>query len=159
MKVVLRPVEEVSEKAEAIVAQLRGALLALVPGGELEHIGATSFGGVTKGDVDVNLRVPGEDFAEAVETLRANYEIAQPENWAPGFASFNDYTHALDVGIQVTERDSERDFLLYLRERLQDPSTREQYDALKREASPLGMTKYREAKHAFLQRLLNERRK
>lgn len=161
MQVELREAAAFSERAEAIVTRLRRDVLALVPSGELEHIGATSFGGgVTKGDVDVNLRVPRESFADALEALKANYEIAQPENWSSVFASFTDYTQALDVGIQVTVRDSEGDFLVYLRELLRtDPVLRESYDAVKRAASPLGMTKYREAKSAFFEGLLEQRAK
>lgn len=151
----LRPVGDVAPLAEAIVTRFRRDAAPLLGDAEVHHIGATSFGGGwTKGDVDVNVRVEPDRFDELVQTLRGRYDVAQPENWTPTFASF-----AADrLGIQVTAIGSADDFLLYLRDRLvADPELRARYDEVKAEAAPAGPDAYWRAKDAFLRGLLAER--
>jgi GrpB-like predicted nucleotidyltransferase (UPF0157 family) len=151
----LRPIEDVRAVADEVVASFRAAIAGEVPGG-LHHIGATAMpAGHTKGDVDVNLRVPPDEYATAVRSLRDRYPVAQPENWTAGFASFSCEDYALPLGIQVTRIGSPDDFLLALNERLQrNPELAHRYDEVKFRAAPRGRTAYWEAKNAFLQELL-----
>lgn len=146
---------EVAKAAEETVDRFRKDAAALIEGAEVHHIGATSFGdGHTKGDVDVNVRVEPARFDELVARLRARYEVAQPQNWTPTFASFA----GGELGIQVTAIGSPDDYLLYLRDRLlAEPQLRERYDAIKAEAAPHGADAYWRAKDAFLRALLAER--
>jgi hypothetical protein len=75
------------------------------------HIGATSLpDGLTKGDVDVNVRVPADRFDEAVRELSSRYERAQIQNWTPTYASFADGAEELLLGIQVTVVGAADDF-------------------------------------------------
>jgi GrpB-like predicted nucleotidyltransferase (UPF0157 family) len=151
----LRPVAEVADEAQERVDRFRREAAPLLGGTEVHHIGATSFGGGwTKGDVDVNVRVVPERFAELVAALRDHYEVAQPQNWTPTFASFA----TGELGVQVTAAGSDDDYLLYLRDRLRDdPGLRARYDAVKAEAAPGGPDAYWRAKDAFLRALLAER--
>ncbi len=153
-EVELQPVAGLAAVAGHVVEQFeRDSGLAV------EHIGATAFGaGTTKGDVDVNVRVEPARFATLVETLKARYAVAQPENWTDDFASFSTGEYELPLGIQVTAIGGENDFLLYLRDRLlADPGLRARYDAVKAGAAPDGPEAYWRAKDAFLRGLLDER--
>ncbi len=59
-----------------------------VPDADVQDMGSTAIPGVlTKGDVDVNVRVAGEDFGRLIEFLRLRFTVHQPENWDDGFAS------------------------------------------------------------------------
>ena len=153
-EVELRPVAALAATAGRVVEQFERD-----SGLQAEHIGATSFGtGTTKGDVDVNVRVEPARFAALVETLRARYAVAQPENWTDDFASFSTGEYELPLGIQVTAIGGENDFLVYLRDRfVSDPVLRARYDDVKAGAAPDGPEAYWRAKDAFLRDLLAER--
>lgn len=151
----LRDVQEIAQRAQEVVTrfeQENGDVLA----GEVHHIGATAMPfGQTKGDVDVNVRVEAAKFAALVAALRERFDVAQHENWTATFASFSTDRYALPLGIQVTVRGSDSDFLLALRDRmLAEPDLLREYDERKLSAAALGPAAYWEAKNAFLQELL-----
>lgn len=114
---------------------------------------------VTKGDVDVLVRVSSARFPLAVEALRRQFVVKQLANWTAEFASFGDDTgHELPLGIQVVVKDSENDFLLFLRDYLiADCAALEGYNRLKMNHAREGAQGYWEAKDAFLQRILGSR--
>jgi GrpB-like predicted nucleotidyltransferase (UPF0157 family) len=108
---------------------------ALVPHAEVEHIGATAIpGAITKGDLDLLVRVPPERFGSTVAALEGRYEIHQPENWKPDYASFKDEAGDVPIGVQsvVTASDSDIAFVS-LRRLLRDrPDLVERVNDLKR---------------------------
>jgi GrpB-like predicted nucleotidyltransferase (UPF0157 family) len=134
------------------VADVASSLRELLSQCQIEHIGATALpDGVTKGDVDINIRVSSDDFAGAVETLRRRFPVAQPDNWSSTFASFSDSSRALPVGLQVTVIGSADDFLVPLRDLMRtDAALRREYDRVKRAAATLGPDGYWNAKNEFL---------
>jgi GrpB-like predicted nucleotidyltransferase (UPF0157 family) len=72
----------------AFEAHRRG-VATLLPAAEIEHVGATAVpGALTKGDVDLLVRVPERDFVEAVLLLRGRYIVHQHHNWTRTLASF-----------------------------------------------------------------------
>jgi GrpB-like predicted nucleotidyltransferase (UPF0157 family)/GNAT superfamily N-acetyltransferase len=155
----LHPVEGLERQVERALADARRELQALAPGVQLEHVGATALPeGLTKGDVDVNLRVQADRFDQVVAKLSARFETAQPDYWSPTFASFSDDRSGLPLGIQVTVAGSDDDFLVALRDRLCDDSAlRRQYDEIKRDAAPAGRDAYWRAKDHFLREVRNPR--
>lgn len=153
----LREVAEIAQQAEEVVEQFRRDTAASLHGAEVHHIGATAMPfGRTKGDVDVNVRVDARAFADVVAALRENYDVAQPENWTPEFASFSTDRYSLPFGIQVTVIGSPNDHLLSLRDRMRaDPELLRRYDECKAAAASAGPDGYWEAKNAFLQAVLD----
>jgi GrpB-like predicted nucleotidyltransferase (UPF0157 family)/GNAT superfamily N-acetyltransferase len=153
----LRPVEDLASDIDAVLTDLRRELAVVAPGVEVEHIGATSMpDGLTKGDVDVNLRVDRERFDHVVAALSTRFDIAQPQNWTSNFASFSDTRRGVPVGIQVTVEGSDDDFIVELRDRLRaDPNLRHEYDEIKRANAGAGRDAYWRAKDEFLRRLRN----
>jgi GrpB-like predicted nucleotidyltransferase (UPF0157 family) len=141
----------------SVLEELGSDLDQLIPGVNVDHIGATSLpDGFTKGDVDVNVRVSGHQFDPVVARLSEQFDIAQPQNWTATYASFTDDRRALPVGIQVTIRGSEADFLIRLRDRLRhDAQTRRDYNRIKCQTAPAGPDSYWRAKNDFLRRLLD----
>jgi GrpB-like predicted nucleotidyltransferase (UPF0157 family) len=152
----LQDVAELAEQADAVVERFRRDTTDLLHGAEVHHIGATSMPfGRTKGDVDVNVRVDARDFAAVVTALREHYDVAQPENWTPEFASFSTDRYSLPFGIQITVIGSDNDHLLALRDRMRaDPELLRRYDECKAAAASAGPAGYWEAKNAFLQATL-----
>jgi predicted kinase/GrpB-like predicted nucleotidyltransferase (UPF0157 family) len=148
----LTPTAALVAFADEIVAALERSLRELLPACRIEHVGATSMpDGVTKGDVDINIRVSPNDFPRTVERLRAVFPVAQPHNWTESYASFSDTTRALPVGLQVTAIGSPDDFLVPLRDLMRtDAELRHRYERCKREAALLGPDGYWAAKNALL---------
>ena len=152
--IALRSVDEIAHDVERVLADLRRELQALVPDVEVEHIGATAMPeGLTKGDVDVNLRVAPDQFDHVVDALSTRFDIAQPQNWTATYASFSVTRRAYPLGIQVTVFGSDGDVLVEARDlMLASPALREQYDAIKRANAPRGRDAYWRAKNEFLHR-------
>jgi len=148
-------VADVVAAAEAMVEEFGLVARRLVPDAEVHHIGATALPtGLTKGDVDVNIRIDTDGFARAVDVLRRHYEPAQEHNWTPTYASFKADSYPLPLGIQVTVIGSPDDFLLALRDAMRTrPAILDEYTECKRRAAALGPGAYWEAKDAFLRAL------
>lgn len=157
----LTPVSELLPQITRVLGRIMPRLAALLPAdAELHHIGATAIpGAVTKGDVDVLVRVSSGLFLPTVEALRPHFEVKQPVNWTSDFASFGDDTgHELPLGIQVVVRESENDFLLYLRDYfIFNQAALEAYNRLKLEHAGEGSAGYWAAKSAFLGNILRNR--
>ena len=153
-------VERIRVEAEELVRAFRDDLAEVLGDAEVHHIGATSLPfGHTKGDVDVNVRVPEPEFGRLVAALDGRLERAQQENWTPTFASFSTDAYSLPLGVQVTVVGSDDDFLLALRERMRsEPELLRRYDEVKTAAASRGVDRYREAKAAFFEVLLAEPR-
>jgi GrpB-like predicted nucleotidyltransferase (UPF0157 family) len=129
----------------------------LLPKAEFHHVGATAIPrAVTKGDVDVLLRVEQVDFPSAVGVLRSRFEIRQPENWTAVFASFgDDSSYPFPLGVQLVVRDSEADFFLFLHEYFtSDFAHLSEYNRIKTESAPRGSEEYWKAKDRYLSSIL-----
>ncbi|MCF7761597.1 MAG: GrpB family protein [Cephaloticoccus sp.] len=131
----LKTMEELQGQVKLVLTRQMPKLHNLAPGVAVEHVGSTAIPGtVTKGDVDVALRVPAANFPQVVGALHAGYAEAQRENWTPTFASFkDDDSGPLPFGVQVMVVGSEDDHLVALRDLLRrDPAARARYNEVKR---------------------------
>jgi GrpB-like predicted nucleotidyltransferase (UPF0157 family) len=154
------PVEVFRRQADSIVATAAASIERLLGAVKIDHIGATAIpGALTKGDVDVLVRVPREDFPPAVAACKERYAIHQLENWNNDFASFKDeITFSLPLGIQLVVQDSGADFFRYLRDRLRaDPRLLTEYNQLKTRHQGGKPEAYWRAKNRFFERVLAER--
>ena len=106
--------------AENLFEEQAGKLKQALPFANIQHIGGTAIPGMlTKGDLDINVRVAREDFAATVDVLRSLYKINQPHNWSVDFASFEDDENlVLPLGVQVTVVGSSSDDFVLLRDAL-----------------------------------------
>jgi GrpB-like predicted nucleotidyltransferase (UPF0157 family) len=145
---------EVSQPRAAEIVQAVAALVrAEVPSSDVQDMGATAIPGLlTKGDVDVSVRVDAEEFPRVVEFLGAHFNVHQRHNWTNSYASFaDDDRYSLPVGIQATVVDGREDTFVAQRDRLAArPQLIAEYNALKRRYEGADMDEYRAAKHAFI---------
>jgi GrpB-like predicted nucleotidyltransferase (UPF0157 family) len=139
--------------AAEIVQRVAIRVRSEVSDADVQDMGATAVPGLlTKGDVDVSVRVPERDFVRAVELLRSHFEVHQPHNWTDGYASFvDDRSYSLPVGVQVTVKGHREDKFLAQRDRLlARPDLLAAYNDLKCRYEGADMDEYRAAKQAFI---------
>ena len=147
--------EDSGAKIEVLFASEKQKLSKLLPTADIQHIGGTSVpGSISKGDLDINVRVTPKDFQRATEILTKLYQINQPHNWTAGFASFKDDTR--DLGIQVTAIGSPDDYFVAQRDYLRaHPDKVTELNTLKEKFEGKSMDEYRKAKGIFFEKLLS----
>ena len=133
-------------------------MITLLPDAEIEHVGATAVpGALTKGDVDLVVRVSERDFADAGSILRTRYVVHQPHNWTRTLASFT-APDASDppVGVQLVVAGSDADgFFGPFRDALiNDPTLLAKYNELKLNLDGLDYESYTERKGEFVESVL-----
>jgi GrpB-like predicted nucleotidyltransferase (UPF0157 family) len=146
--------DAVCMRAEAAYERHRAALIEMLPQAEIEHIGSTAIAGaVTKGDLDILVRVSASDFAAADELLAKHFARNEGSFRSDSFASFCDDTADPPLSIQLVVGGSELDDFTQFRDALRaDPQLLADFNALKRECEGMDMETYRERKAAFIQR-------
>jgi GrpB-like predicted nucleotidyltransferase (UPF0157 family) len=161
MSITLKTSDELLPVVQPILEHLFGRIRVLLPDAELHHIGATAVpGALTKGDIDILLRMSPSEFTVAVAALKQHFRTKQPANWSPEFASFGDDTaYALPVGVQVVVKGSSVDFLLFFREYfIKNSEALDEYNRLKATHFKDGQEGYWKAKDEFLSKILAARK-
>lgn len=154
--VVLQSAEALQPAVQRVLEQVRPRLRRLLPDAEIDHIGATSIpGALTKGDIDLVVRVAPEAFASAIDALRGHFIVKQPDNWTAAFASFGDDGCELPLGIQLVPVAGGPDFMTLLRDHLRThPERLAEYNQLKADHAAQGAESYWQAKNEFITRIL-----
>lgn len=150
------PEQRFRRKVAARFERLQRELAALVPGADIQHVGSTAVpGSLTKGDLDIQIRVTAEQYAPAAELLRQRYQVNDGGFRGNDAISFEDYGSEPSVGIHLTVIDSRFDLQWRFRDRLMaSDSLKKEYDDLKRRFEGGSMTQYRETKAAFVTKAL-----
>lgn len=150
--------ENISEKVNALFETEKAKLLELFPHADIQHIGGTSVPcTISKGDLDINVRVEQAEFDAVVERIKTIYEINQPNNWTAGFASFKDDSR--DLGIQVTAIGLLDDCFVTQRDYLREhPEKVIELNQLKERFEGKSMNEYRKEKRVFFEELIKELR-
>ncbi|MCU1432424.1 MAG: hypothetical protein JWP95_1529 [Actinotalea sp.] len=98
--------------AGAVLAAEEALLRQAQVPGELVLVGGSSVpGALTRGDVDLHLRVEPPDFPTAVDRLRAVHAVVHPAVWGPSLATFalGEVAPGVPAGLAVTPVGSEHD--------------------------------------------------
>lgn len=127
----------------------------LIPGADIQHVGSSAIpNSLSKGDLDIQVRVSSSLFPCAVEKLSKLYELNKGSTKTSEFRAFKDDTTSPPLGIQLTVVDSEFDFFWKFRDfLLQNDKYRFHYDNLKEKFEGKSMNGYREAKDDFFNRI------
>ena len=153
MSATLRPAEQFRDAAGRILSEQRDRLAALGIDGELVLVGGSSVvGAVTKGDVDLHLRVPAPEFDRVVALLGGSATVVHPEIWSDSLATF-EVEAELPTGIAVTPVGSEHDLRFSRCWQLlaADPALVAEYNRVKLAADA---ELYEQRKSEFFDRLL-----
>ena len=148
--------EEISEKTDRLFETEKAKLSDLFRHADIQHIGSTSVPGtISKGDLDINIRVPQTDFDVTAEKLKTIYQINQFHNWTASFASFKDDSR--DLGVQLTAIGSSDDCFVTQRDYLRaHPEKVAELNQLKEKFEGKSMEEYRKEKDVFFEGLIKE---
>ena len=151
-RVRFQPSDEVLPVALAILDQVRAELRGSLPTAELLLTGSASRSGMlTRGDIDLHLRLPAADVEGAVAVLEGAWTPVHRSMWTPGFVTFERSIDGHEVGVAVTALGDEHDdrFRASWERLAADPELAEAYDRLKREHEGGPAAAYGEAKARF----------
>lgn len=140
-------------EASRLYVKLREMLEGMLPSSAtICHVGATAVPGcLTKGDLDILVRVSPVDFKAAERILSAQFERNVGSAHTTNFAAYMDPTSKPALGIQLTVIDGPLDIFLRFTERLRnDRDLLERYNALKVLHDGKPMEAYRAAKADFI---------
>ncbi|MFM9942636.1 MAG: GrpB family protein [Hyphomicrobiaceae bacterium] len=153
-----------TEQARAAALALFDSLMPLLtsrlpPSADIRHIGATAVPGcLTKGDLDIVVRVPPEDFSAAEAALSKLFARNVGSARTHDFSAFEDASRNPPLGIQLTAIGGEFDsFHHFVEALLASPQLVAAYNALKRDWNGAGMADYRKAKDEFVARVLERK--
>ena len=153
-----RNAAEARAHADRLFERVSSELRALLPpSADVRHIGATAIPGcVTKGDLDIVVRVAAADFLAADGALAGRYSRNVGSKRTACFASFEDAGTAPHLGIQLTIAGGEDDdFHLFAEALTRNPELVARYNALKRQFDGQPMDVYRAAKSEFVTTVLS----
>jgi GrpB-like predicted nucleotidyltransferase (UPF0157 family) len=124
----------------------------LPPTADVRHIGATAVPGcLTKGDLDIVVRVPVDQFSDTDAVLASRFARNEGSIHSETFAAFEDASSKPHLGIQLVAINGPFDFFHLFVDALQrSPRLVEEYNALKSQHNGANMALYREAKDAFI---------
>jgi GrpB protein len=145
--------DTIAEDARLVHTAVELRLRELQIPGTLELTGAASLPGVlTKGDIDLHLRVAERAFAHVIDRLRTAYRPTNIKVWAATLAVF-DIPGSRPAGLAVTPVGSEHDrrFTTAWRSLAEDKVLLEEYNDLKR--TTFGDPCYEDRKSAFFSRI------
>ncbi|MGP3561351.1 GrpB family protein [Geobacillus sp. BK01] len=147
---------QIRERAERVFSEHQERILRLLPKADVQHVGSTAIpNSLTKGDVDLQVRVPESMFAEAIEKLSTLYKVNEGSVRTDSFCAFYDETADLPLGVQLTAIGSELDLFWKFRDvLLANDRYRVEYDELKKQYEGKNMEEYRQAKQRFFGRLM-----
>ena len=148
--------EKLKERVEKIFLKERKRILRAIPSADIQHIGSTAIpGSLTKGDLDIQVRVEQKDFEKAQNALSKMYKPNKGNPPTKTYASFKDADMEIPLGVQLTVIGSKEDNFTALRDILvSDEKHLQTYNALKKRYQGKSMREYRKAKGAFVERVL-----
>ncbi|CAM3938635.1 GrpB family protein [Cohnella lubricantis] len=139
-----------------LFSEQKALLESILPGADIQHVGSTAVpNSLTKGDLDIQIRVQPEMFEQAILALSELYESNEGSVQTAEFRAFKDDSAVPPLGIQLTVVNSEFDFFWKFRDVLRgNDNYRRKYDALKKRFEGQDMESYREAKNVFFEWLM-----
>lgn len=149
--------EAARQAATALFQSLRAQLAAIVPASaEVLHVGATAIPGcLTKGDLDIVVRVDPSHFTTVEGRLAASFDRNAGSIRTDHFAAFEDQDAHPHLGIQLTVKGGVFDVFHLFAEALRaDRDLVERYNALKLRHHTRSMAHDRAQKDAFVAEVL-----
>lgn len=144
------------EQAEKAFMSHKKIISEHLPFADIQHVGSSAIPScLTKGDIDIQVRVATEKFPLAVKALETLYDINEGSSKTDDFRAFQDDSATPPLGVQLTVINSEVDFFWKFRDvLLENNKYLKEYDDLKKSHEGSEMDKYRQAKNKFFEKIM-----
>lgn len=148
--------EKLADVTERAYAEHKEIIRRVLPEADIQHVGSTAIpNSLTKGDLDIQVRVKVQHFPKAVEELSNLYDTNEGSVKTGDFRAFEDNSETPSLGVQLTVIGSEFDFFWKFRDVLiMNDDYRVEYDILKRKFGGRDMEEYRDAKDVFFEKIM-----
>jgi GrpB-like predicted nucleotidyltransferase (UPF0157 family) len=101
---------EIFQAAEQLYSVVERRINAALPNADIRHVGSTAiYGCLTKGDLDVLVRVDQDGFQEADRALSEMFARNEGSDRTESFSAFADASASPDLGVQLVVRGSTHD--------------------------------------------------
>jgi|SRR3989344_3664356 len=159
--VYFREREKFRERAEQLFLKEQKRILHVIPSADVQHIGSTAIpGSLTKGDLDIQVRIMQKDFEKAQKALSKMYKPNKGNPPTKTYASFKNDSTKIPLGVQLTVVGSKEDNFAALRDILvSDKKHLKEYNSLKKRYQGKPMREYRKAKGKFVEKVLKSKTK
>lgn len=151
--------DEYLPRVRPIFALIKKSLAEALPEASIEHIGSSAIvGAISKGDLDILVRVSAIDFDYALSRLqKLGFTVKADTLRTPELCMLETDAHPIEVALQLIVGGSQfEDFVLF-RDRMNiRPPLVEKYNALKRSCEGMPPDEYRVVKSAFIADVLAE---
>lgn len=154
----LRPHDEAERLAsDAFNAFVRAWQCNLPASAVIEHVGATAVPGcLTKGDLDICIRIASIDFEAADQLLAQKFERNFGSVRDGTFSAFKNDDQNPPLGVQLVAMGSDLDFFVAFRDRLREnEGLLSSYNDLKQRYEGRDMDDYRNANADFIHRAIS----
>jgi GrpB-like predicted nucleotidyltransferase (UPF0157 family) len=144
------------ERVAQIFSEIKGRLTQVLPFAEIEHIGSSAItGAVSKGDLDVLVRVKNECFNEALAVIQSlGFSI---KNGTLRTESLCMLEGPQGVAIQLIEQGSKFEMFVRFRDLMNaNPDLVDKYNELKMNCLGLTADEYRVRKSKFIEALIDQ---
>ncbi|MFC0557784.1 GrpB family protein [Halalkalibacter alkalisediminis] len=147
--------ETFREAAHKVIQKHKQLIQTCIPGVEIRHIGSTATEGLlTKGDVDLQVRVGDKQFNRARVALLGLYELNRGSFQTSYFCAFEKMDEQLPLGVQLTVKHSGIDHFWKVTEFFKgNPTYIQLYNELKRKYEGKEMEAYRKEKADFFHQI------
>jgi GrpB-like predicted nucleotidyltransferase (UPF0157 family) len=136
--------------------KLKGRLSRAIPYSEIEHVGSSAImGALSKGDLDVLVRISKDRFPEAIEAIQSLGFSVKPGTLRTESLCMLEGPN--EVAVQLIEKGSKFEMFVRFRDRMNaDPSLVEKYNQLKLSCAGKSPNEYRAIKSKFIELVLAE---
>ena len=150
-------VSQESSDAAGWFCEVAAHVEAGLPGADVEHVGSTAVPGcLTKGDLDVLVRVPSEAFLSSMEVLDGLLARSPRNDPTDDYVEYDYVGRGFSASVQLAVVDEWHDRRFHGLKALltSDPRALERYNGMKRTYEGRPMEKYRQAKALLIESLL-----
>ena len=150
-------VSQESSDAAGWFSEVAAHVEAGLPGADVEHVGSTAVPGcLTKGDLDVLIRVSSEAFLSAMEVLDGILARSPRNDATDDYVEYDYVGRGFSASVQLAIVDAWHDRRFHGLKALlaSDPRALERYNGMKRTYEGRPMEKYRQAKALLIESLL-----
>ncbi|WP_377890003.1 GrpB family protein [Alkalihalobacillus sp. R86527] len=148
--------EKFRDRAEEVFRKHAEMITSAIPSAEIHHVGSTAvIGSLTKGDVDLQIRVDESTFEYARSYLDQTYALNEGSSQTSFFGAYEKEDEILPLGLQLTLKHSVVDnFWKVTHFFKENPDITKNYNTLKMTHDGKEMDDYRDEKAVFMRNLL-----